>query len=187
MRRRDFLTISPLVILPLALPVLAMAAPRPAQKCAFAKIKAAVKATKSQANCYKPVFLKNEALDPACLAKASEKLAQAFAKAESGGGCATPNDLAEFQSDVDLCIDAFLTAQPKSCGDTAGPGGGDVPCACGDTVATDTILSNDPIATMSCSGPGLVLADGVELDLNGLAVTGGGSGNGILIPGGGTI
>ena len=58
--------------------------------------------------------------------------------------------------------------RPGTCGDTAHLGL-DVPCACGDTVVTDTILdSSDPVLEGGCFPVGLVIAGGVTLDAHAL-------------------
>jgi hypothetical protein len=61
----------------------------------------------------------------------------------------------------------------KDCGDTSGNhdpddrrsrGGTDVPCDCGDTVTTDTVLdSSDPVLSTLCFPVGLFVAEGVRL------------------------
>lgn len=57
-------------------------------------------------------------------------------------------------------------AWAKDCGDKTGqPGNFDVPCDCGDTVTTDTILkASDPVVTKVCFPTGLFVAGGVTLD-----------------------
>src|SRR3989338_5982817 len=59
------------------------------------------------------------------------------------------------------------------CGDTT-HNGGDVPCSCGDTVTTDTVLDSgtDLVVSTVCTCNGLDVADGVELDLGGNTITG---------------
>jgi len=54
------------------------------------------------------------------------------------------------------------------CGDTTGPPGGlDVPCDCGDTVTTNTVLkASDPVTRKVCGPPAaLFVAGGVTLDM----------------------
>lgn len=65
-----------------------------------------------------------------------------------------------------------VSAGAVACGDSAGPGGTDVPCACGDTVITTTILdaATDSVVSTgpgdACAGAGLLVgADGITLDL----------------------
>ena len=81
----------------------------------------------------------------------------------------------------------FCARPSTNCGDGAGPGGSDLPCHCGDTVVTHTTLNLgfDPVASATCSGNGLTLAHDVQLDLNGLTLSGNGAGNGLSIPHGG--
>src|SRR5262245_291642 len=62
------------------------------------------------------------------------------------------------------------------------PCGGDVPCACGDRVVRDhTLRGVDPVTRARCSVNGLLVADGVTLDLGGATLRGLGAGAGILI------
>lgn len=74
-----------------------------------------------------------------------------------------------------------------NCGDTAGPGGTRVACACGDTVVTDTVLkSTDPVVSTGpgdvCAGGGLSFgAPDLTLDCKGLMLRGPGIGAGIGI------
>ena len=72
-----------------------------------------------------------------------------------------------------------------SCGDTTGPGSTDVPCNCGDTVTTDTTLTNlDPVVTAPCPSRGLTVA-GVHLNLGGKTIAGSGNENGLFLTGAG--
>jgi DNA-binding beta-propeller fold protein YncE len=58
-----------------------------------------------------------------------------------------------------------LGLERTSCGDASGPGAGDVPCRCGDTVTTDTVLDNsDPVVSSTCPQVGLFVAPDVTLD-----------------------
>lgn len=57
-------------------------------------------------------------------------------------------------------------AWSADCGDGSGPGGTDVPCACGDRVTSDTVLDNsDPVVSTGptdvCPGLGLKVGGGV--------------------------
>ena len=64
-----------------------------------------------------------------------------------------------------LMIFATVSAWAADCGDTTGPGGTDVPCSCGDTVTTDTVLkASDPVVNNGCDSIGLNVAGGVQLD-----------------------
>jgi hypothetical protein len=82
---------------------------------------------------------------------------------------------------------AFSTAAAWAdvCGDTSGPGGTDVPCACGHTVTTDTVLNaTDPVTTSVCTCDGLIVRSSVTLDLGGHTIAGSGICDGINIGGG---
>jgi parallel beta-helix repeat protein len=60
-----------------------------------------------------------------------------------------------------------------NCGDTSGPGGKDVPCHCGDTVTTSTVLkATDPVIRTVCPALGLAVAAGVSLNLGGNTLRG---------------
>src|SRR5262245_13287311 len=70
-------------------------------------------------------------------------------------------------------------AHAAPCGDTSGVGGTDLPCHCGDTVTTNTILvshDTDPVVSRNvgevCAGPGpaLRVAAGVTLNISGLTI-----------------
>ena len=68
-------------------------------------------------------------------------------------------------------------AQAAPCGDTSGAGGTNVPCSCGDTVTTNTVIVlSDPVRSTGvsdvCPGPdpALSVAAGVTLDIAGLTI-----------------
>jgi hypothetical protein len=86
-----------------------------------------------------------------------------------------------------LCLPTSTAA--KLCGDNVG--GVDIPCACGDTVVGDLVLSDDPVTTTVCASDALVVraaadtAQGLTIDLAGKTLRGNGHGTGIwLIDGG---
>jgi hypothetical protein len=67
-----------------------------------------------------------------------------------------------------LARGAWGDHRPGTCGDTAHLGL-DVPCACGDTVVTDTILdAADPVLEGGCFPVGLRVTGGVTLDAHAL-------------------
>jgi hypothetical protein len=77
-----------------------------------------------------------------------------------------------------------VAAGAKLCGDNVK--GQDVPCDCGDTVVSDLVLADDPVAHKVCPGNGLIVramdADhGVTIDLRGRTVRGSGRGTGVWI------
>lgn len=86
-------------------------------------------------------------------------------------------------------------AWAADCGDTDGVVA-DVPCVCGDRVVRDTTLispavdpvNGDPVVSTSaadvCPADGLIVADGVELDLNGNTIRGSNIRTGVLIQAG---
>jgi hypothetical protein len=72
-----------------------------ARQCAAAKLKAAAKKAASKLKCQARAEAAGVAADPACLAKAEDKFAAAFARAEAGGGCRTMGDAGATESAVD--------------------------------------------------------------------------------------
>lgn len=93
-----------------------------------------------------------------------------------------------------VCFIAVSPAWAKLCGDAVD--GKDIPCACGDIVASDLVLDGDPVTTVACTGDGLVVrasdaAAGVTIDLNGKTLRGGDHGAGLWVvdggPGGATV
>jgi len=80
---------------------------------------------------------------------------------------------------------ATAAAWGAPCGDTSGPGDSDIPCACGDTVMTDTVLNaTDPVTTGVCPCNGLIVRSNVTLDLGGRTISGSRTCVGIDIGGG---
>lgn len=81
-------------------------------------------------------------------------------------------------------------AAAGNCGDDVN--GQRVPCACGDTVVSDTrLVKTDPVASQRCPDDGLTVraagqVESLTLDLAGLQVTGQGSGIGIHVLDGGS-
>ncbi len=86
-----------------------------------------------------------------------------------------------------VLFDATLV-HAKLCGDAV-PGLGDVPCACGDTVVSDVVLSNDPVTSTVCPSDGLIVraggAAGITIDLSGKTLRGSGQGAGLWVLSGG--
>jgi hypothetical protein len=76
----------------------------------------------------------------------------------------------------------------KLCGDNVD--GHDVPCACGDTVVSDLVLSDDPVLDVVCPADGLIVRAagspvGVTIDLSGKTLRGSGNGAGVWVVNGG--
>ena len=92
------------------------AASSPEQKCAVAKLKAATKKANAELKCQKKALATGQSVDPACLAKAQARFAQAFANAEARGGCKNAGDAPAVQDTVELFVDDVVTAvgPPKS-------------------------------------------------------------------------
>jgi hypothetical protein len=76
------------------------------------------------------------------------------------------------------------SANAKFCGSDVG--GQRVACACGDTVVSDLVLTDDPVGISVCPGDGLVVRSinathGVTIDLRGKTLRGSGRGTGVWI------
>jgi hypothetical protein len=73
-------------------------------------------------------------------------------------------------------------ADAKRCGDDVD--GQDVPCACGDVVASNVTLGDDPVTSTTCPSDGLIVramgaTSSLTIDLNGHTLRGAGLGAGI--------
>src|SRR5579862_3150946 len=79
------------------------------------------------------------------------------------------------------------TAHAKLCGDDVQ--GRDVPCACGDTLVSSVVLTDDPVTTTVCPGDGLIVRPsgvvGITVDLNGQTIRGSNRGSGLWVLAGG--
>ncbi|MBY0276852.1 hypothetical protein K2Z84_16055 [Candidatus Binatia bacterium] len=95
-----------------ALAVLAHAAKDPGVVCSAVKKKAAVKRYDGELKCYVSAMQKGVAVDAKCLAKAQDQFGDAFAKAESKGGCATVGDAAGIAALIDGQLAALNAALP---------------------------------------------------------------------------
>jgi hypothetical protein len=90
---------------------------------------------------------------------------------------------------VGVCLLAFgRPASAKLCGDDVQ--GEDVPCACGDVLVSNLVLSDDPVVAGTCDGDGLVVrapgaGAGLRIDLNGKTLRGGRHGTAIWVVDGG--
>ncbi|MEO8604042.1 MAG: right-handed parallel beta-helix repeat-containing protein [bacterium] len=85
-------------------------------------------------------------------------------------------------------------AAAKLCGDAVD--GHDVPCACGDVLASSVVLDGDPVTSAICQRDGLIVRaqdnrTAIRLDLHGHTLRGSGAGTGLRIldggPGGASI
>jgi hypothetical protein len=99
-----------LVSLAVAAASVAEAGPTPAQKCTGSKLKATGKKAAAKLKCHEKAVKKGVAADPDCLAKAEEKFADAFAKAEAKGGCLTTGDAGSVEGLVDTFVDDAVAA-----------------------------------------------------------------------------
>ena len=90
----------------------------PAVNCEVAKQKAAARHISDKVKCDGTASKKGEAVDPACLTKADEKLDASFAKAEAKGGCLREGDAAWAKSANGTTITQMLAnvgAAPTLC------------------------------------------------------------------------
>ena len=102
------------VTLLLSLPNLCFGGATPAQKCAVAKSKAAVKKTAAKAKCYQKSMSTGATVDTDCLNKAELKFNDAIAKAEVKGGCIHTGDAATIEAAVDACVSSLVALTPAS-------------------------------------------------------------------------
>src|SRR5262249_3815901 len=80
------------------------------------KLKAAKRKADAELRCQKKALTTGQPVDPACVAKAQAKFAQAFANAEAKGGCKNEGDAPQVQDTVELFVDDVVTTvgPPKS-------------------------------------------------------------------------
>lgn len=112
-----------------------------AQRCAAAKLKAASRKASGKLACYRRAAARGVPVDPACLARAEQKFAAAFAAAERRPGCLTTGDAAM----IEATVDAFVTTLAS-----------DLPGTTTTTVTTTTTSTNSTAGTCSfdngCTG-----------------------------------
>jgi cysteine-rich repeat protein len=77
----------------------------PANTCAGAKLGATGVKCSAKVKCLSAAASHGTAADPACLSRAEDRFANAFAKAASKGGCATTGDAATIEAKVDAHVD----------------------------------------------------------------------------------
>ena len=98
------------------------AAPSPAARCARAKLTAVTAAAQATVRCHARAIRRGDPVDQTCLTEARSGLATAFQRAEAKGGCASTNDAAALQDDVDLFVNlALLKLAPPGPTPTPGP------------------------------------------------------------------
>lgn len=109
-------TVRPAALAAVALLLLAatgaLAATEPASICAIAKQKAAALKLSGKLKCHGAAIKKGVAVDGDCLDKVETKFVDAFAKAESRGGCATTGDADDIELLIDGTLEDLLTALP---------------------------------------------------------------------------
>lgn len=90
----------------------ARAASDPVAKCAATKVQSAGKKAGAKLKCHAKAIKKAVALDPVCIQKAEDKYAEAFAKIEAKGGCATVGDAPAIEAQVDAFVADAVAALP---------------------------------------------------------------------------
>ncbi len=90
------------------------AATDPAAGCAAAKRKAVGKCAFETLKCHAEAARRRAFVEPRCRERAEAKLAQAFARAEQRGGCATSGDAGALQAEVDVLVEGVVAALPTS-------------------------------------------------------------------------
>jgi cysteine-rich repeat protein len=88
-----------------------------ADRCGGAKLKAAARHAKGSFACQASALRHGEAVDPACLATATAKLAATFGQAEARGGCVTADDEGAAQAIADaarVAADSALSPAPTT-------------------------------------------------------------------------
>lgn len=110
------------------------AATDPAAGCAAAKRKAVGKCAFETLKCYAEAARRGAFVEPRCRERAEARLAQAFARAEQRGGCATSGDAGVLQAEVDVFVEGVVAALPTLAPPTvtttsSKPVGGDEPQA----------------------------------------------------------
>lgn len=104
--------LAPIAIFLVAAPAGAVATP--GQKCAAAKVRASGKKALKKLKCHATAIMRDDPVDPACLARAEQKFVEAFAKAELEGGCATTGDAAALEAMVDVFVGDVVAALPAA-------------------------------------------------------------------------
>src|SRR5262245_14884322 len=112
--RRLGQTVAMLVVL-VASAGLIHAGSTPAQKCAVAKSKAAVKKIAAKAKCWqKAIATGASTADPTCLTAAETKFNTAIAKAEAKGGCVNIGDASNIESAANICVANIVALTPAT-------------------------------------------------------------------------
>ena len=118
----------------------------PAEKCAVAKNKEAVKKVAAKANCWQKAFRSGAATaDPSCLSAAVSKFDTAIAKAEAKGGCVVTGDASAIESAADTCVSSIVALTPPvplTITKTVTGGGGQAVIHPGDTASFTITVSN---------------------------------------------
>ncbi len=102
-----------------AILTLAAASAHAAPVCTASKLKAAAKDSGSKLRCHAKAAKANAAVDPACLSKSSDKLALAFSKAESNGGCGSSGDAVAVEARTDTQVADVVAAIPLGADDAS--------------------------------------------------------------------
>lgn len=82
----------------------------PLARCCSVKLRAAASAERQLLNCHSRAAARGTAVDPACVDAAGDRLERAFARAESGGGCAGTGDAPLIRADLERVVGAIAGA-----------------------------------------------------------------------------
>jgi len=88
------------------------AATGPAASCLAAKRRAVGKCAFEMLKCHAEAARRSVFVEPRCRERAEARLAQAFARAEQRGGCATSGDAGALQAEVDMFLEGVVAALP---------------------------------------------------------------------------
>ncbi len=120
------------------------AATDPAAGCAAAKRKAVGKCAFETLKCHAEAARRSAFVEPRCREKAEARLAQAFARAEQRGGCATSGDASALQAEVDVFVEGVVAALPTSPPPTV--------TTTSSTTTSTTTMSSTTTTTLECTG-----------------------------------
>jgi hypothetical protein len=144
--------------------------PRPAAKCARAKLSAVSKELTQEVRCYQNAITGGGTLHLACLARAQVALAAAFGRAEANGGCATSGDAAAVEMQIDGDVSALVGALTPITITTTPP-----TTSTTTTASTTTITTTTMPACLSLGEPCGTCGSGTcQFDANGFSVCAGG-------------
>jgi hypothetical protein len=115
--------------------------PAVANKCQSDKLKNTGKLASGVLGCHSKAAKSNVTVDQACIAKATDKHTQAFAKSEASGPCDTTADAGAVQASLTTFVELALAGIPRNDG-----------CGSGVTLAPETCDDGNAVNTDNCPG-----------------------------------